>query len=139
MKKQSDSSTQEMRLDKWLWCSRFYKTRSIAVDAIKSGKIRVNGDRPKPARNIHVGDSLLIRKDAFKYEIEILALAKSRLPAAKAIELYQESDESLNQRELVREQIKAESALFPRTIGRPTKRDRRDLMKFKKSPTSDEH
>lgn len=129
----SATDSESMRLDKWLWCARFFKSRSIASDAIKAGKIRVNDERPKPSKTISVQDRLSIRKEAFRYDITVLQLPKSRLSASGAAELYIESEESRLAREQLNLQMKSEAALFPRTHGRPTKRDRRDLMKFKQS------
>ena len=137
MNEKKADETGGMRLDKWLWCARFYKTRSLAADAIKSGKVRVNGDRPKPSKTIGPGDSLSIRKEAYKYEIFIRDLPRARLPAAKAVRLYEETEESINQRDLTSKQLKLDASMFPRSPGRPTKRDRRDLMKFKKTRTGD--
>jgi len=139
MTTKSSDKPERMRLDKWLWCARFYKTRSIAADAIKSGKIRIHGERPRPAKMISPGDTVLIRKDACKYEITIRKLPGARLSANNAILLYDESDESIQNRQQAGRQLKAEAAMFPRTIGRPTKCDRRDLMKFKKAPSADEN
>mgnify|MGYP003571068304 CR=1 FL=1 len=127
-----------MRLDKWLWCARFYKSRSLAADAIKGGKIRVNGDRPKPAKMIGIGDQIVIRKGAFRHEITILQLPRNRLSADKAVGLYEESADSHATREQLKQQLKSEAAMFPQTHGRPTKRDRRDLIKFRKGRTSQE-
>ena len=137
MKNENNTDQNTMRLDKWLWCARFYKTRSIAADAVKAGRIRVNGERPKPAKMIAPGDRLLVRKESLNYELTVRDLPKARLPAAKAVLLYEESEESIQARELISRQLKAEAAMFPRTSGRPSKRDRRDLMKFRKSRMSD--
>ncbi len=131
MKNREASDINELRLDKWLWCARFFKTRSLAADAIKSGKIRCDGERPKPSKTVRPGDMLTIRKQAFKYEISILALPRARLSAADAARLYVETEASIQEREVTADQLKAEAAMFPRTAGRPTKRDRRDLLKFK--------
>lgn len=139
MTTKSSDKPECMRLDKWLWCARFYKTRSIAANAIKSGKIRIHGERPRPAKTISPGDTVLIRKDAFNYEIIIRKLPRARLSACMAILLYEESDESIQNRQQTGRQLKVEAAMFPRTIGRPTKRDRRDLMKFKKAPCADKN
>ncbi len=120
-----------MRIDKWLWCARFYKTRSLAAEAIKSGKVKINNDGAKPAKIVSPGDKLSIRKKALKYDITILEIPKTRLSAAKANLLYEESEESIKNRELISAQLNADAGLFPKIHGRPTKRDRRDLMKFK--------
>ena len=121
-----------MRLDKWLWCARFYKTRALATTAIKSNKIKVDGDAVKPARTIQPGNRIIIRKSPFEYDIEVLKLIPNRVSASLAAELYEESKNSIEKRELLNQQLKAESAAFPRTRGRPTKRDRRHIIRFVK-------
>ncbi len=120
-----------LRLDKWLWCARFYKTRSIASDAIKTGKITANGERAKPSKSVKPGDILNIRKGPYRYAITVLGLAKSRQSATGASLLFKESPESISERELLASQLKAEAALTPSTKGRPSKKDRRSIIKFK--------
>jgi len=119
-----------MRLDKWLWCSRFYKTRALAVSAIKGNKVKINSLAIKAAKNIHVGDNVEIRKTHYQYTITILKLTHNRLSASQAALLYEESKESIQTREELTKQIIAESASFPRTRGRPTKRNRREIIRF---------
>lgn len=119
-----------VRLDKWLWCARFFKTRALAAAAIKGNKIRVNDQPVKAAKSIHVGDKLNIKKTPYQYTITILKLTNNRLSASLAAELYEEDAESIQTREILTQQIKAENASFPRTIGRPTKRDRRNIIRF---------
>lgn len=128
----------EVRLDKWLWCARFFKTRAMATTAIKGNKIRVNDQAVKAAKSIHVGDKLLIKKTPYQYSITILGLANNRLSASQAALLYEEDAESIQSRELLTQQIKAENATYPRTIGRPTKRDRRNIIRFTRTNISDE-
>ncbi|NIQ13138.1 MAG: RNA-binding protein [Candidatus Dadabacteria bacterium] len=120
-----------MRLDKWLWCARFYKTRGLACHAIKSGKIIANNEKAKPAKLIHVGDKITIKRGPYQFDITILQLINARKSAKDAQLLYEESQESLLQREKIAQQLKAEATIFPRTKGRPSKRDRRELIKFK--------
>ena len=119
-----------MRLDKWLWCARFFKTRALASTAIKGNKVKLNGTDIKAARNIKVGDQLEIRKSPFKYSITILKLNPHRLSASQAALLFEETPESISTREKLSQQIKAEALSFPRTRGRPTKRDRRHIIRF---------
>ncbi len=119
------------RLDKWLWCARFYKTRNIAANALKTGKVTANGERAKPSKAVKPGDSLDIRKGPYHYVITVLELAKSRKSAAGAALLYEESPESISKRESLATQLKAEAALMPTTKGRPSKKDRRSIIKFK--------
>lgn len=119
-----------VRLDKWLWCARFFKTRALAAAAIKGNKIRVNDQLAKAAKSIHIGDKLNIKKTPYQYTITILKLTNNRLSASLAAELYEEDTDSIQTREALTQQIKAENASFPRTIGRPTKRDRRNIIRF---------
>ncbi len=119
-----------MRLDKWLWCARFFKTRALATTAIKGNKIKVDGDHVKPARTIQPGNKIIIKKPPFEYQIEILKLVPNRVSATLAAGLYQETQESIEKRDLLNQQLKADSAAFPRTRGRPTKRDRRHIIRF---------
>ena len=127
-----------VRLDKWLWCARFYKTRALAAAAIKGNKIRVNEQPVKAAKSIRVGDNVQIKKTPFQYSISILKLANNRLSATLAAELYIEDTESIQTRELLSQQIKAENASYPRTIGRPTKRDRRKIISFTRNTQKSE-
>ncbi len=119
-----------MRLDKWLWCSRFYKTRALAASAIKGNKIRVNDLTVKAAKIIRFSDEVQIRKTPYQYTITILKLSNSRLSATLAAHLYKEDKDSIQAREELAQQIKAETASYPRTIGRPTKRNRREIIRF---------
>jgi ribosome-associated heat shock protein Hsp15 len=131
MSKNNEKSDIVIRLDKWLWCARFYKTRSIAANALKTGKVTVNGDRAKPSKTVKPGDSLNIRRGPYQYAITVLDLAKSRKSAADAALLYEESPESITERETVAARLKAEAALMPASKGRPSKKDRRSIIKFK--------
>ena len=127
-----------VRLDKWLWCARFFKTRALAASAIKGNKIRVNDQPVKAAKNIHVGDKLHIKRTPYQYSVTILKLTNNRLSASLAAELYEEDQESIQKRETLSQQIKAENAAYPRTIGRPTKRDRRNIIRFTRKTTDNE-
>lgn len=126
----SDGTQQTQRLDKWLWAARFYKTRGLAAEAVKGGKVEINGQRAKPAKTVRVNDVLSIRRGAFSYQLTVCKLAAQRLSASAAAELYLESDESRLGRETLALQIKAANEGQPRTRGRPSKRDRRALVKF---------
>lgn len=119
-----------MRLDKWLWCSRFYKTRAQAAAAIKGNKIRVNGLPVKAAKIVRVDDEIKLKKTPYQYTFTILKLSKNRLSASLAAHLYKENKDSIQAREELSVQIKAENASYPRTIGRPTKRNRREIIRF---------
>ena len=122
-----DSS--KLRIDKWLWAARFFKTRSLAVDAIECGKVLVNEARVKPAKTIATGDTLSIRLGAYLFEVEVLALSDKRGPAPQAQKLYRESEGSRLKREALALEIKAQPKLEVK--GRPTKRDRREIERFK--------
>ena len=122
-----------MRLDKWLWCARFFKTRGLSTDAIKTGKVQINGSKIKPSRVVTVGEELVIHRGPYIWVITVLEMAKNRLSAKDAALLYREEEESMANRELTASRIKAETDMHPRTKGRPTKRERRELIKFNKS------
>ena len=113
----------KVRLDRWLWAARFFKTRSLAVEAVKGGRVSVNGQRVKPARQIAVGDNLSIRKAQLLYEISVTALSEKRLSAVLAQQLYHELESSRHAREQRIEEIRAARQTLVR--GRPSKRDRR--------------
>lgn len=127
-----------MRLDKWLWCSRFYKTRALAASAIKGNKIRVNDLTVKAAKIIRFNDEVQIRKTPYQYTITILKLSNNRLSASLAAHLYKEDKESVQTREALSIQIKAENASYPKTIGRPTKRNRREIIRFTRVSQNDD-
>lgn len=129
----NDSNDSAVRLDKWLWAARFYKTRSLANEAIKSGKIKLNGNSPKTGKTVAVDDELIIRKTPYEFHIVIKQIGMHRRPASEAALMYEESETSKLERENLSQQLKAESAMFPRTQGRPTKRDRRQIIRFKDS------
>lgn len=125
-----DTSSESQRLDKWLWAARFYKTRSLAVEAISGGKVHLNNQRVKPSRTVRVADKLTISKPPYEFDIIVEALNLQRRPAAEAQQLYQETPDSQKKRELLREQIKNEPLGFRQQKGRPSKRDRRHIIKF---------
>ena len=125
-----DTSSESQRLDKWLWAARFYKTRSLAVEAINGGKVHLNKQRAKPSRTVRVEDTLTISKPPYEFEIIVAGLNLQRRPAAEAQQLYQETSDSQKKREALREQIKNEPLGFRQQKGRPSKRDRRHIIKF---------
>ncbi len=127
------AETTKVRLDKWLWAARFYKTRALAVEGIDGGKVRVNGDRVKRAKQIQVGDEVEIRLGPYLHTVAVQGLSERRGPASEAVKLYQETAASIAEREKVAFQLKAAHVLFvPETNERPTKRDRRKLEDFRK-------
>ncbi|MCW5598779.1 MAG: RNA-binding S4 domain-containing protein [Nitrosomonas sp.] len=121
---------EKFRIDKWLHAARFFKTRSLAADAVERGKVQINGMRVKPSKTVTTGDKLTIRIGPYQYEIEVLALSNKRSSATEAQKLYQETEESRKAREKLTEQIKVQSQQFY-TKGRPTKRDRREIERFR--------
>jgi len=120
-----------VRLDKWLWASRFFKTRKNAVEAISGGKVHLNGTCTKPSRNIHVGDELDITRDNYRYHVEIIALNDKRRPAKEAQLLYQESDESIKAREDEQALRKMHSASVRQSDKKPNKKERRQMNKWR--------
>jgi len=127
-----DSEIATVRIDKWLWAARFYKTRSLATVAVGGGKVHINGERAKPAKLIRVGDELEIRLGPYLHTVKVLGLSERRGPATVAARLYLESDESRRTRETLALQLKYSSALERLEDGRPTKRERRDLLRLKR-------
>jgi ribosome-associated heat shock protein Hsp15 len=121
---------EKFRIDKWLYAARFFKTRSLAADAVERGKVHINGTRIKPAKTVSIGDTLTIRIAHYQYEIKVLTLSNKRGSASEAQKLYQETDASRQAREMFAEQIKVQSQQFY-IKGRPTKRDRREIERFR--------
>jgi len=126
----SESDASRVRIDKWLWAARFYKTRSLAADAVEGGKVQVNGERVKPAKVVKAGDTLSVRNGHFTWEITVLALRERRGSAAEASKLYAESDQSRSEREEKSALLKIERQSNPFPEGRPTKKARRQIIKF---------
>ena len=118
------------RLDKWLWAARFFKTRSLATDAIDGGKVYVDGDRVKPAKEVRVGQVLYIRRKEFDIEVTVKALSVTRKGAPEAALLYEETPESEAKRENAAVTKEADHAKRERGAGRQTKRQLRDIKKF---------
>ncbi|MGY8814443.1 MAG: RNA-binding S4 domain-containing protein [Gammaproteobacteria bacterium] len=133
MIKEQKKQLLSMRLDKWLWCSRFFKTRKLALEAIKSGKIKQNDSRVKPSRSVYPGEIYAIKQGPYIQIITILSLTTHRRAANEASLLYKEDDESIKQRQLLSSQLKINNAMVPRSIGRPDKHDRRKIIKFMRS------
>jgi ribosome-associated heat shock protein Hsp15 len=124
-----------VRVDKWLWAARFYKTRSLATEAVDGGKVEVNGDRAKPAKAIKPGDEIRVRLGPYEHVVIVRALAERRGPASIAQGLYEETPASRDARERLASQLKMAPPTFVyEEKGRPTKRDRREIDRFR-----DEH
>ena len=124
------SEMENVRLDKWLWAARFFKTRSLATDAVNGGKVELNGQRPKPAKEVKVGDLLRIRVGPFVHAVMVRALSDRRGPASAAALLFEESAESIAARERLREQHRLAPSVQYEEGGRPTKKDRRTMSAF---------
>lgn len=130
-KKMSENKVQEgVRLDKWLWAARFFKTRSLAAKAINGGKVHLNDNRVKASRLIGVGDSLVITIGTMEFHIIVLGISKYRRPAKEARLLYQESEESIAARQEQKELRSMAHAGYSAPAGKPGKRDRRKIKAF---------
>lgn len=120
--------TETMRLDKWLWCARFYKTRSLATEEIAKGRVTVNGQAAKPARDLRCGDTVALRQGPVARTVLVRALSGARGPAPVAQLLYEETPDSIAARERAAEQRRlAPEPAAALQEGRPTKRDRRNI------------
>lgn len=126
----TEQKDDKCRLDKWLWATRFYKTRSIAIDAVDSGKVRVDGDRAKPAKEVKIGMLINIRNKDLEIEVEVAGLSNIRRGAPEAALLYTETETSKAKRENAKVTREADHAVRERGAGRPTKRQLRDIKKF---------
>lgn len=120
-----------MRLDKWLWAARFFKTRSLATDAVDGGKVKLNGAAAKPAKEIKVGDRIQVRAGEQDWELVVQGINEHRRPASEAQLLYLETPESAQRRAQVAELRKLAPTPAPDQKGRPTKRDRRALSRLR--------
>jgi ribosome-associated heat shock protein Hsp15 len=136
----SDTPAPRLRLDKWLWAARFYKTRSLAAEEVERGRVEVNGQSVKPARELRIGDELVLRQGPVTRTVVVAALSTMRGPASVAATLYVETADSVQRRE----QLAAQRRLAPEPAtsieqGRPTKRDRRQLADWNRwSASADE-
>lgn len=126
----SETGIHKIRVDKWLWAARFFKTRSLAIEAIKGGKVSAQGIRVKPSKELQVGDCVTIRQGYAEKTVIVLALSNKRGPATQAALLYEETEESIQKREQQKSQRTIEPALHRTGSGRPTKRERRKIIKF---------
>ena len=133
-----DAGAGRVRIDKWLWAARFFKTRSLAADAIGGGKVLVAGERVKPAKLIQVGDEVRIRLGPYEHVVMVRAVSERRGPATVAATLYEETAASRAAREKLGEQLRMAPAAFVyEEKGRPTKRDRRDIERLRDARRND--
>jgi ribosome-associated heat shock protein Hsp15 len=121
-----------VRIDKWLWAARFFKTRSLASRACELGRIESNGQQAKPAREVKAGDLLRVKNEGGEFQVEVVALSEMRGPAAVAQTLYRETEASREARIKAAEMRKAEPQFDFGREGRPSKRDRREISRFRR-------
>jgi len=121
-----------LRIDKWLWCARFFKTRSVATDAISKNRVRVDGQRIKPSRTVQIGDTVQIEKPPYVFDVTILGLNDKRRPASEAALLYEESEASIAARKVQSASAKLEyqTQVGLAGAGRPSKKQRRQIIRF---------
>jgi ribosome-associated heat shock protein Hsp15 len=126
-----ENKDQRVRLDKWLWAARFFKTRALASKTCELGRIECNGLQAKASREVHVGDTLKIRNDSGEFVVEVLVVSEMRGPAAVAQTYYRETDASREARVKAAEERKAMSSFDLWFDGRPSKKDRREIERFR--------
>lgn len=124
------SETHKVRLDKWLWAARFFKTRTLAVEAIAGGKVQLNGNRVKPAHGVASGDQLRIRKGPYEFVVLVKELSTQRGPAKVASTLYEETEESRALRNELAELHRLSALATPHSDKRPNKKQRRQINRF---------
>lgn len=122
----------QIRIDKWLWAARFFKTRSLAAEAVGGGKVEVNGAQTKPGRTLRAGDRLSIRRGPYQWSVIVKVVAKQRGPAPRAQLLYEETEESKRTREEISMQLKLQRPPEFDISGRPSKKSRRAILRFTK-------
>ena len=124
---------EEIRLDKWLWAARFFKTRSLAATAVSGGKVHVNGARTKPARTVRIGDEVKVRRGPYEWIVIVCGLEKQRGPASEAQQQYEETEASKKAREALAMELRAQGFHGPRPEGRPSKKARREILRLRGS------
>lgn len=129
-KDETSAAARGVRIDKWLWAARFFKTRSLATEAVEGGKVHVNGDRVKAARQLKPGDHLRVRRGLEEFDLVVVALAETRGSAEAAQTLYKESEASVEKRRAVAGQQRLLAGASPRFGGRPDKKARRAIMRM---------
>ena len=133
-------ATPKLRIDKWLWAARFFKTRSMASDAIAKNRVRVDGQRIKASRTISVGDRVQIEKPPYEFVVTVLGLSDQRRGAKEAVLLYQETDDSVERRAVLSARLRNDrmARLGVAGAGRPSKRQRRQIIRFQNQNDVDE-
>lgn len=126
-----EKTAEGVRLDKWLWAARFYKTRAVAREMIEGGKVHYNGQRSKPSKLVELHAVLTLRQGNDERTVTVLGITEQRRPAAEATQLYEETAESIAKREKMAQARKMNALTMPHPDRRPDKKERRDLMKFK--------
>jgi ribosome-associated heat shock protein Hsp15 len=129
----SENENPELRIDKWLWAARFFKTRQLAAEAVSGGKVHVNGQRCKPGKQLKIGDVVAITKDQSNWEIQVTELNKQRGPAKQAVQLYSEDEASIAKRQAKLELHRQQQALLhpSERDHKPNKKQRRQIHRFK--------
>lgn len=120
----------EIRLDKWLWAARFFKTRSLAAEAVEGGKVHINSNRAKPSHQVRAGDELKIRRGPYEWVVVVRGVLLKRGPASEAQSLYQETEESKRNRAALANELRFQGRIVSEIKGRPSKKARRDLLRF---------
>jgi ribosome-associated heat shock protein Hsp15 len=128
-----DELAEHLRIDKWLWAARFFKTRSLAAQAVEGGRVQVNGERVKPAKDVKPGDEMVVHIGGLEWVIEVRGLSARRGPAEDARRLYEEREDSQTRRQTILDARKHAPEPSLGLRGRPTKRDRRRLKRFTRS------
>jgi len=131
MQRDDDETSERVRLDKWLWAARFFKTRALAAEAIDGGKVEVNDARAKRAKMVQLGDEVRVRQTPFEHVVIVRGISDRRGPASVAATLYEETADSKARREALATQIRSMPS-DDWDSGRPTKRDRREIERFKR-------
>lgn len=126
-----EKPTEGVRLDKWLWAARFYKTRALAREMIEGGKVHYNGQRSKPSKVVELNAQLTLRQGNDERTVVVKGITEQRRPATEAVSLYEETAESIEKREKVALARKLNALTMPHPDRRPDKKERRDLMRFK--------
>jgi len=130
MSAHTENGNTELRLDKWLWAARFFKTRQLAVAAITGGKVQVNGQRTKPGKTVQAGTRLIIHKGALEWDLVVESISRQRRPASEAALFYMESEASRLRRQVLVRERRERGDTVRGARGRPNKRDRRMIQRF---------